>query len=251
MNKEKMMEIAAGIRKPPVLLSLIAISGLLVNALLYFLIVAPKSSDNFAVAAREQQLEAQIKLLQNKPFPAQISDKDIESLVKQVPVNEEYPRLVKALQDIERKSGATIKSLTLNRDKQTQDALTTLLMNASKQTNETQNVQTPDHTEKNGILEQKVTMTIAGTYAQATDFLNQMYQMERLVNVTQWGLHPVDSKVELNLTFVVYSAKAFAGKFQSLPSLRVEAEPKRNDPMMSDEQFNQMLQSQQQLNDVK
>jgi hypothetical protein len=273
MNKEQLMRRLVELRKPSVLLSLLVVIGLTVNITIYTVFLAPKYKLNHSISARQSDLQNQVQQLQKKPIPAKVSEKDIEFLVKQVPVSEELPRLLASFRDMERKSGSTIASLTLGEDKSKEDPFAAAVANAAKAQ---QAAQQPNaaggssgssgtqqgNTSGSGIVESTINLIVTGNYTQV---------MERLVSIQKWSLKVIPQSpaagasgtkqqqqapsaqpstsptqadtIELQLTLKSYTAQKYAGKFMDLPQLEVQAPEVRLDPTMTDEQFLKLLQS--------
>jgi Tfp pilus assembly protein PilO len=282
MNKEQLMRRLVELRKPSVLLSLLVVIGLTVNITIYTVFLAPKYKLNHSISARQSDLQNQVQQLQKKPIPAKVSEKDIEFLVKQVPVSEELPRLLASFRDMERKSGSTIASLTLGEDKSKEDPFAAAVANAAKAQ---QAAQQPNaaggssgssgtqqgNTSGSGIVESTINLIVTGNYTQVMDFVNGLYQLERLVSIQKWSLKVIPQSpaagasgtkqqqqapsaqpstsptqadtIELQLTLKSYTAQKYAGKFMDLPQLEVQAPEVRLDPTMTDEQFLKLLQS--------
>ncbi|WP_165452281.1 hypothetical protein [Paenibacillus thalictri] len=267
-------------KNPATIIVMIALAGIIVNMMLYSVLIAPQLLEKSSVMSTLANLEGQKQLLDAKPIPAKVTDQDIETLVKQVPVNEESARVVSSLKEIEKSTGATVSNINFGDQKTNQDNLTNILSNAAKQgasaanpgTANSQGSQTSQgqgtggpqqapapvtgaagqNAAGQGISENNWNVVVTGTYPQVVDFMNRLYQMDRLINIKQWSLRatpaasntqePAQSeKMTLNLVLSMYTAAAYAGQFRSLPPLPVNAPEKRQDPTMTNEQFINML----------
>jgi Tfp pilus assembly protein PilO len=274
MNKQDILQLLEKFKKPlPLLLSVIFI-GFLINLSIFLYKYLPTIQEQVSFNQQYNQVERQMKSVEAIPIPAKASPNDIESLVKQIPTKDEVSRFILNLKEIEAKTGVNLTTITFGEGKDTKktDDLTAIinsqLKNNQANTNQTPNpnVATPPPAApgKSGetfFQENHLTIVISGLYPQVIDFFNKVYQLERVVNVVDWNIEPISEpavnptdkkaadnqakelKIQAKLGVVVYSAKQFLGKFPDLPAIPTDSFEPKATPMLSEEQYLQMLNS--------
>lgn len=272
-------------KSPYTLIGAVIFAGLCLNLYLISALVVPAYLDKQSVDQRVSALEQQKSTLENRPIPAKVTDSDVEGLLRQVPTQEETARFILGLKEIEQSSGAIIESIGFGNDAANKDPLAAFRTGASNGNPNNANsagnagntqqplAKNPASAESKsgplqGVEESPMTLQIIGTYPQTSDFLNRLYQMERVVNVKQWMLQTGDQKgadpnnpalagtpknsvktgeprekVRLQIKLVIYASKGYAGKFKDLTPLSVKEVDKRVDPTWSEEHFHALLQA--------
>jgi DNA polymerase elongation subunit (family B) len=184
------------------------------------------------------------------------------------------------MKEIEIKSGVTLTKLTFGEEKIQTDDLTSIVMGQTKIGQMTTpavvpnntgaaaaqppaNNPAPSSTAPSKLQELKGNLNVQGTYSQIVDFFNQLYQLDRIVNVKKWdiatsggemnGFQPLAAKLQreneqqlllqAKMEFAIYAAKQYSGKLADLPPLSVPLPEAPKVPILTDQQYYDLLKS--------
>jgi Tfp pilus assembly protein PilO len=261
MNKQEWMQLYEKIRKPGFILFLVVLAGFLVNLSIFMYLLLPKLQQKLNTYTRFSQIERQLQNVEKLPIPAKINMKDVETLVKQTPMKENISHYLLSLKEAEQQAGVSITAVTFGEDKENKKKLEELALQLSNQAGTKQPATAQQNstnaaaatgaapatntgTTNGTFLESRINITSVGTYPQIVDFMNKLYQLDRISNMIDWQLEPsgavekqADAKVQAKISIIIYSAPQYEGKFQDVPAIDVSPfEPKPN-PMESEYQY--------------
>ncbi|CAG7648259.1 hypothetical protein ACFQI7_12885 [Paenibacillus allorhizosphaerae] len=283
MKTEEWKQQISKLNRPGFYLALAVSAGIIMNGMIVSYKLMPLLQQEFVYNANYNQVQRELALIEGSPVPAKATDQDIERLVRQVPTKEEISRFIVSLRELEQKSGIVLSSIRFGEDKNKQpvDELNAILngqlkmsapsLNGSNAVQGTQSAQPPGAgspsnslqakaaapaTPDIGFQETKITLNGTGTYAQVVDFFNKVYQLERVMTVTDWQMDPtgktVNSKgskepgeplVQIGMTLLIYHAGQYAGIFPDLPAIPTSTFEPKQSPVVPDDQYLKMLDS--------
>ncbi len=263
------------LKSPYAIVASTVAGGLLLNSYLAAFLLSPVLTEQAQLNSQLDSLNQQQTMLQARPIPAKVTDEEKLTLLEQVPTTEEWVRFYLQLRDIERSSGAVMEQIRSGTDGSDTSSLSAL-NEALKSSPGSAQSGNPSAGAGNGanapmgsgiaLEAHKVTLSLVGTYKQSVDFVNGLYQLNRLVALNNWTLSSGISeqggsttsvastqsmpntkatreKVRLTLDLTVYSAGAYKDKLKELPPLQPVPVDKRMDPTWSEEHYRALLET--------
>ncbi|HEY0827401.1 MAG TPA: type 4a pilus biogenesis protein PilO, partial [Bacilli bacterium] len=183
------------------------------------------------------------------PFKATATD--LEKLVRQIPTKDEMARFILSIKELEDLTGVEIQSLSSGEISEDAGAsLSDIVEGKATLPPQPANSPTPSpvapaESFNNAIIQSTLQLEVLGHYSQLIDFIKQIYQMERIVNVTQWsigiGNPDENNKFMLSTNLIIYKKVQNAAIFKDLPLIPVEEPPLRENPILSDKEFIEQL----------
>lgn len=262
MNKDSLNKLVLYIKKPSTQIIAVIICGLLFIIVFFTTWIQSDFVEKTLLNQQISDLEKQRNLIAQSPLPIKIDEKEVLLLIEQVPTDFETSRLLLEFESIEKATGSIITSIALgDQEEEVKDDLSDYIEKASKKapvttavpttqtdlTNQTEQSipvqEQPDLTTP--IKPELVSLHVRGTYDQVIGFMKSIYRMKRIVNIRTWSLNPVDDiyyEMEFNLS--VYTAPKYAGSFHELPAIQTQLPDYDGTPIMSNELFIKMLESQ-------
>ena len=250
------------IKRPAVQLTIVLIAGVIVNATLFSLKVQPNFVEKTLLNQTIRQLENQRAVLNNTPLPEKIDQNKVEELIKQVPTKFEMSRVLLDFKRIEGESGAQIIDLTVGeRDVEVKDELADYIENALKKAPSApavQDISSMDAGVNNGEIQpaphpftpklstpikpEIVSLSVHGSYSEVISFMGLLYTMERIVNIREWSLEPIEQEeYAIQFSLTLYTAPKYAGTFHDMSAIHTPVPEKREEPVVPDKEFKQML----------
>ncbi len=262
MNLNLLKKLSIQMKNPINQLITVIIVGLIVVLYLFTTKTQPDFVEKAMLNQNIDNLEKQRNLIAQSPLPVKVDAKDIEALIVQVPTSFEISRLLLEFESIEQVSGALITELAIgDQEAEVKDELADYIEHAMKKapvvsaavpTVETDSAAAPEPAPApiepklaTPIKPEILSLTAIGTYPQVTEFLGQLYTIKRVVNIREWSLTPqVGDQYVIKLGLTVYTAPKYAGTFHDLPAISSDIPNKAGVPVMSNEEFMRIIESQ-------
>jgi Tfp pilus assembly protein PilO len=263
MKQDKIKKYMNGVKKPVVQLGFVLLAGLVINAILFMWKVQPDFVENVSLGHTLQQLEKQQAIIMNTPLPVKVDEAEVEQLILQVPTKFEISRVLLEFKDIEETTGVRITELTVGGEKEeVKDELADYIQNALKQApvqtqdlQQTESQQQAEGSETEApkpvplepklttpIKPENVSLSINGTYEQVMEFMNQLYKMQRIVNIRSWDLTgDIANGFGMKFELTLYTAPKYVGSFHDLPQIEVRDHDNNIQPVITDEAFKQEI----------
>jgi Tfp pilus assembly protein PilO len=262
MNKDSLNKLIVQIKNPSTQIWTVIIVGLLFIILIFTSKIQPDFVEKTLLNQQIDNLEKQRNSIALSPLPVKVDEKAIQILIEQVPTEFEVSRLLLEFESIEKSTGSNITKIALgDQHEEVKDDLSDYIEKVMKKTpvaaavpttqiDSTHPIEqsTPVQEQPNlatPIKPELLSVHVRGTYDQVIDFMKSIYQMNRIVNIRTWSLNPVDDvnyAIEFHLS--VYTAPKYAGSFHELPAIQTQLPNHGGKPVMSNEQFMEILQSQ-------
>lgn len=280
--KKQWIELGEKMRKPHIILIAVFIIGLVLNAGLYVKQIIPQFLFSHNLSSQFKQLDKQRIALERIVMPPRISSEDIAGIVNQVPLSKDAAKFIVNLNQIEQQTKA--KLIFITNENVTTDNLADELIsadgkaniNATYNTNANKAKPSPDPANaqttvtNGGFVEEKISITLLGSYPQLLEFVSKLQQLTRFVKIREWSFEPVATlpaansdnplddlqtivpKNDLNvqgqqqmiISLSYYSAKQYAAKFKDVLPLHVSGQPEdRLDPTITDEDYLDIVKS--------
>jgi len=250
MKKPESQPFIAKLKRPESVLLLIACGGLALCLLLFAYALLPAVRE--AESAERQLQEAQRLLadLSGRSLPETITEEQIREMLLQVPIGAASDRLVSDLLAVQQDTGAVIYSMTTRQPEEPEepDMLSQYLeaqAAAEGSGAAAANGAGPDElSDKSTFRRMRSDMEVVGTYAQLKAFIDRLYAHERLFSVDSWSIRPEAERLRASLQVSYFTADQYAPVFRDyVPAPQAAPEGTREDPTLSDQQFDQRLTS--------
>jgi Tfp pilus assembly protein PilO len=263
MNTDFLQKYYARFKNPTIQLVTVILVGLLLNVFLFTTKIQPNFVEKTLLNQSIASLEKQRNVIAESPLPAKVDANEVQLLIVQVPTDFEISRLLLEFESIERDSGAIITDLSVgDQEIEVKDELADYIENALKKAPAVAAAVPTTPTDPANSIEQPVpapsepklatpikaellSLKVTGTYLQVTDFMGRLYKMKRIINIRKWSLAPLDEEqYEIVFGLTVYTAPKYAGTFHDLPTINTEIPKNIGKPVMSNEEFKKILESQ-------
>lgn len=159
------------IKRPVLLTALFLLFGGIVLVALFTSLLLPRYQGWQQLAETTSQYEAELDQLQRVPVPNRTESEQDGAWQEQVPPREEFYRFLLDLHEIETSTKVVVDNIVFGEEQR----LRSLSDGSSEE-------------EGAAIYEQSVTMGLEGTYSEMTEFLGQLHQLERIVNISKWSM---------------------------------------------------------------
>lgn len=188
------------LKKAQVQLALTGLLGLLLVIFCLSVLYIPQQTEASRTAKELEAANKRVEQLAKAPVPVKIQETDIESLLKQVPVRENTASILNLMQSFSEQAGTKLNYVTFTEITDKQAQLESLITKASElQQNQpssgvtVQPLATPEPTGKSQPVATELAslsfkVEVSGTYGQTMDFLHQLQQGSRLLEVVDWSL---------------------------------------------------------------
>lgn len=257
MNKEQWLMLLTRLRTPLAILIIAGAVGFILNLYLFVQLVLPSAQEKLTLHRHLVQLEEQRSLAAQRPIPSKVTDAELQSLVRQIPVQAEIPRLLLSIRELEKQTAVTIESIDFVVNNPASNMLENSISDVGKlnvsAASKNQDKAAADST---SIKEETFTLQVVGTYPTIMNFLEQLHKSERIIAIKQWswGSYTAGTKgageatssqlaplLQLKLVCSTYYAPSFQGNLQSLPSIPVNSPVDRANPTATDEEYLKLL----------
>jgi Tfp pilus assembly protein PilO len=254
MKQGSLQKYILWVKKPAVKLAFVLVVGFIINITLFSLKVQPNFVENTLLNQTIRQLQNQRAEINRTPLPEKVDPNQIEQLILQVPTKFEISRVLLDLKRIEGESGAQIIDFSVgDRTVKVKDELADYIENALKKSpsvvkpvqnngEEQPNPQPVEPQLATPIKPEIVSLAIHGSYQEVTEFMGLLYTIQRIINIREWSLTPIaDEAYELKFVLTLYTAPRYAGTFHDLPAIQTPVPENREQPVISDNEFKQLL----------
>jgi hypothetical protein len=187
-------------KKPEIQLALAGFLSLLLIIFCLSVLYLPKQSEASRTAQELDAANRRVEQLTKAPVPVKIQEADVETILKQVPLRENTASILSLMQNFSEQAGTRLSYVTFKEITDKQAQLETLITKAAElQQNQpssgatVQSLATPTPTgQSQPVAAELASLTfqveVSGTYIQTMDFLHQLQQGNRLLEVVDWSL---------------------------------------------------------------
>lgn len=191
----------AFLKKAEVQLAIAGLTGLLLVVLCFVWLYIPQQAEAIRTGEELEAANRRVEQLSKIPVPVKVKDADVEALLRQVPVRENMAGILTYLQDISESAGVKLNYVNFSEapaDKQAK--LENLITKASEiqQSQPTSGVTiqpqaTPAQagqaqTAAAELASLSFLVEVSGTYGETMNFLHQMQQSGRILQIMDWAL---------------------------------------------------------------
>lgn len=193
------------LKKPEIQLGLTTLLGLLLIIFCISVLYVPQLTEASRTAQELEAANRRVEQLTKTPIPVKIQEADMEALLKLVPLRENTASILTMMQSFSEQAGTILSNVTFKEIADKQAQLETLITKASEiQQNQPSSGVTgqPPATPSPAGQSQPIATELAslsfqvevsGTYSQTMDFLRQLQQGNRLLEVVDWNLSQTSS----------------------------------------------------------
>lgn len=280
------------LKKPEIQLALAALLGLLLIIFSMSVLYVPQLTEASRTSEELEAANRRLEQLTKAPVPVKIQEADVEALLKQVPLRENTASILNLMQNFSEQSGTKLSYVTFKEMTDKQAQLETLITKAAEiQQNQpssgvtVQPLGTPAPAgQTQPVATELASLTfqveVSGTYGQTMDFLHQLQQGSRLLEVVDWSLSQTSVSVDagsssaapagtsspsspkatpgpssafvqgpmplaLKCTVRSFVAAAYQNQLKEPPGPQVSPGSQRTDPTWSDQMLYELLDKQQ------
>ncbi len=280
------------LKRPEIQLALAGLLGLLLIIFCISVLYVPQLTEASRTAEELEAANRRVEQLTKAPVPVKIQEADVEALLKQVPLRENTASILDLMQSFSEQAGAKLSYVTFKEVTDKQAQLETLITKAAEiQQNQPSSGVTvqplgtpapagqtqPVATELASVTFQ---VEVSGTYGQTMDFLHQLQQGSRLLEVVDWSLSQTSASaaagapsvtpagassspsptatpspssgfvqgpmpLALKCTVRSFVAAAYQNQLKEPPGPQVSPGTQRTDPTWSDQMLYELLDKQQ------
>ncbi len=169
-------------------------------------------------------IDQQLKEIEKKP-----KIKDVNEFYHRLPSEPGTPQLLQFLEQVSSKNKIAIYSIDFE---ETLGNIT--VQNSVNDEKGNTNEATKEHSEKNsepGIVTISIHMTVSGSYFDLRDFINDVYESERLINLGEWQWAATSTNPMVELTFNTYYSPEMDGILSPLPPIPTYTPNQSNNPI--------------------
>ncbi len=188
------------LKRPEIQLALAGLLGLLLIIFSFSVLYVPQLTEASRTAEELEAANRRVEQLTKAPVPVKIQEADVEALLKQVPLRENTASILNLMQSFSEQAGTKLSYVTFKEVTDKQVQLETLITKAAEiQQNQpssgvtVQPLGTPAPAgQTQPVATELASLTfqveVSGTYGQTMDFLHQLQQGSRLLEVVDWSL---------------------------------------------------------------
>lgn len=283
------------LKRPEIQLALAGLLGLLLIIFSISVLYVPQLTEASRTAEELEAANRRVEQLTKAPVPVKIQEADVEALLKQVPLRENTASILDLMQSFSEQAGTKLSYVTFKEVTDKQAQLETLITKAAEiQQNQPSSGVTvqplgtpapagqtqPVATELASVTFQ---VEVSGTYSQTMDFLHQLQQGSRLLEVVDWSLSQTSASaaagapsvtpagassspsptatatpgpssafvqgpmpLALKCTVRSFVAAAYQNQLKEPPEPQVSPGTQRTDPTWSDQMLYELLDKQEQ-----
>lgn len=280
------------LKKPEIQLALAGLLGLLLIIFSMSVLYVPQLTEASRTAEELEAANRRVEQLTQAPVPVKIQEADVEALLKQVPLRENTASILNLMQSFSEQAGTKLSYVTFKEMTDKQAQLETLITKAAEiQQNQpssgvtVQPLGTPAPAgQTQPVATELASLTfqveVSGTYGQTMDFLHQLQQGNRLLEVVDWSLSQTSASaavgspsatpagtssspsptatpgpssafvqgpmpLALKCTVRSFVAAAYQNQLKEPPGPQVSPGSQRTDPTWSDQMLYELLDKQQ------
>ncbi len=280
------------LKRPEIQLALAGLLGLLLIIFSISVLYVPQLTEASRTAEELEAANRRVEQLTKAPVPVKIQEADVEALLKQVPLRENTASILNLMQSFSEQAGTKLSYVTFKEVTDKQAQLETLITKAAEiQQNQpssgvtVQPLGTPAPAgQTQPVATELASLTfqveVSGTYGQTMDFLHQLQQGSRLLEVVDWSLSQTSASaaagspsamptstssspspkatpcpssafiqgpmpLALKCTVRSFVAAAYQNQLKEPPGPQVSPGTQRTDPTWSDQMLYELLDKQQ------
>ena len=280
------------LKRPEIQLALAGLLGLLLIIFSISVLYVPQLTEASRTAKELEAANRRVEQLTKAPVPVKIQEADVEALLKQVPLRENTASILILMQSFSEQAGTKLSYVTFKEVTDKQVQLETLITKAAEiQQNQpssgvtVQPLGTPAPAgQTQPVATELASLTfqveVSGTYGQTMDFLHQLQQGSRLLEVVDWSLSQTSASaavgspsstqggtassptptatpgpssgfiqgpmpLALKCTVRSFVAAAYQNQLKEPPGPQVSPGTQRTDPTWSDQMLYELLDKQQ------
>ncbi|MFM9326743.1 hypothetical protein [Paenibacillus mesotrionivorans] len=280
------------LKRPEIQLALAGLLGLLFIIFSISVLYVPQLTEASRTAEELEAANRRVEQLTKAPVPVKIQEADVEALLMQVPLRENTASILNLMQSFSEQAGTKLSYVTFKEVTDKQAQLETLITKAAEiQQNQpssgvtVQPLGTPAPAgQTQPVATELASLTfqveVSGTYGQTMDFLHQLQQGSRLLEVVDWSLSQTSASaatgspsamptstssspspkatpgpssafiqgpmpLALKCTVRSFVAAAYQNQLKEPPGPQVSPGTQRTDPTWSDQMLYELLDKQQ------
>ncbi|WP_367859109.1 hypothetical protein [Paenibacillus sp. SI92] len=172
----------------------------------------------------KKRLEKRLISLAGQQAPKSVSKDELAVISKQIPVQMEYSHMLDEWKQAGQESGVVVTTLQTTERKAYKDPIAP--KDGKEQTVTAEKAALPP-----SLMSETLNLQVTGSYLQLIDFVNRLQKMERLIDVTSWGMNASNDKTPvMTMSLTVFWAPDYKETVPELLPLSAPEPAKRDDP---------------------